>query len=86
MFDQINLGRLDAGHVPGERALDDVVVEPLALLGSQELGVGHAGHEPFGIEHHGAGHDRAGEAAPPDFVDTSDPSDAGAPNLVLQPA
>ena len=50
----------------------DLVVQALSLLSGARLGVGKAVDTGIGMENHGAGHHRAGQAPAAHFVNTCD--------------
>ena len=81
--DAIDFVGLDDRHAPRHRRADDLVEQALAIGCRQDFRVGDAGDVVIGLEDDGAGHDGAGQAAAPDFVDAGHVHVAQAPDLVL---
>ena len=81
----ISRGSAD-GNRPGDGVPHDAVVEPLALGGRHRLRVADAGDVPVGMQHDGAGDDRAGQAAAPHFVDAGHVHEPDAAQRVLERA
>jgi hypothetical protein len=65
----VDLGDARRCDAEADRALPDLAVEALALLGRQQLRVVEAADRPLLLEDHGGGDDRAGERAAADLVD-----------------
>ena len=82
--DRVDLPGIGAGHAPGNGGPRDLVVEPRALERGHGLGITDARDVALGIEHHGSGHDGAGEAAPPDLVDAGDQVEAQPTDRILE--
>ena len=66
--DSINFFAINGHDRPRDTLTADFVVKPLALKQGAGLRVGQAVDAAIGMEDHGTGHDRSGQAATSNFV------------------
>ncbi len=73
--DAVDFGRLDRRDGPPQSVPRDLLAQPFALGGREDLGVAQPGDVMAGIQHDRAGHDGARQAPASDFVDAGDPGE-----------
>src|SRR5262245_34300685 len=81
---RVDLDGVGGGTAPRDRIADDLFVEARPLERGHGLRVADAWNVAMWIEGDGRGHNRTGQAAPPDLVDTGDQIESQPPDRIFK--